>query len=174
MPSLLFLFVLVPGLMLGALAPLAAQGAPTPACAALSVAEVRRITGQADYPDFADGDPPGQGAGGGSSCQYGGSSMMGKSTPMLSFVLIPGKNWTQVILKSPLRPGCKLESLAGVGDVAFFEVCKNSGLRRSSPLYVKVGTQDIILQLDLQATATDASVRPTLIALAKAVASKLK
>jgi hypothetical protein len=173
MPRLAFLLVIVSGLMLEAGAPLAAQGAPTPACAALSVAEVRRITGQANYPDFADGDPPGQGAGGGSSCQYGGPSMVGKSTPMLSFVLIPGKNWTQVLLKSPPRPGCKRESLTGVGDVAFFEVCADPGIRRSSPLYVKVGTQDIILQLDLQAAATDASVRPTLIALAKAVASKL-
>jgi hypothetical protein len=73
-----------------------APGAPTPACALLSVAEVRTITGRQNYPDYVDGDPDGEGAGGGSSCQYGGLSMVpGGSTPLLSVVLIRGKNWTE-------------------------------------------------------------------------------
>ena len=69
-----------------------AKTAPTPACALLSVAEIRKITGRANYPDHVDGDPLGEGAGGGSSCQYGGQTMVpGDYPPMLSFVLIPGK-----------------------------------------------------------------------------------
>lgn len=51
---------------LGSVSVLAAQGAPTPACALLSVAEVRTITGTQNYPDFVDGDPDGEGAGGAS------------------------------------------------------------------------------------------------------------
>ena len=69
-----------------------ARGAPTPARALLSVAEMRSITGRNDYPDLVDGDPDGEGAGGGSSCQYGGAAMMpGPNPPLLSVVLIPAE-----------------------------------------------------------------------------------
>jgi hypothetical protein len=162
------------GFLLGSTAPLAAQDSSTPACKTLTVAEVRRITGNPNYPNYADGDAPGEGAGGGSSCQYGGASMMGKGAPMLSFVLIPGKNWTEAQKKFKQSPGCKLEPQPGLGDLALWEFCANSKIKRSSPLYVKSGSNDFILQLDLEPPATEASVRPTLIALAKAVIPKLK
>lgn len=69
---------------------LAAQSTTTPACALLSVAEVRQLTGRKDYPDYADGEPLGEGLGGGSSCQYGGETIS-SSTPLVSVVLIPGR-----------------------------------------------------------------------------------
>jgi hypothetical protein len=164
--------VAFPGLCLGIASVLAAQDSDTPACKALPIPEVRRITGT-DYPNHSDGEA--NGTGGGSSCQYGGPSMMpGKSTPMLSFVLIPGKNYTETRRKAPTRPGCTWEPAPGVGDAAYFESCPNSKIRRSSPLYVKAGTNDFILQLDIEPPATEASARPTLIALGKAVATKLR
>lgn len=133
---------------LGAVPVLAAQGAPTPACALLSVAEVRTITGRQNYPDHVDGDPDGEGAGGGSSCQYGGPSMVpGGSTPLLSVVLVKGQNWTERSRSFTLPAGCQREPVAGVGEEAFFESCPASRSRRSSPLYVKAGTNDLIVQM---------------------------
>jgi hypothetical protein len=88
------LVFIAPVLVCGAFSELSvgeqARKAPTPACALLSAAEIRNITGRDNYPDFVDGDPLGEGAGGGSSCQYGGESFMTvNSPPMLSLVLIP-------------------------------------------------------------------------------------
>jgi hypothetical protein len=173
------LLFLAPVLVCGAFSELSvgeqAKNAPTPACALLSVAEIRKITGRDNYPDFVDGDPLGEGAGGGSSCQYGGESFMpGDHPPMLSLVLIPGKGWTERSRSFKLREGCKRESVAGVGDDAFFESCPNPKLKRSAPLYVKVGTSDLIVQLDIKAPATEASARTTVIAVAKAAVAKLR
>lgn len=152
------------------------QGAdpPTPACALLSVAEVRTITGRPEYPDFVDGDPDGDGAGGGSSCQYGGASMMpGVHAPLLSVVLIKGKDWTARSRSGTLPAGCQREAVAGVGDEAFFESCPASRLKRSAPLYVRAGTNDLILQMDVEPPATEAAVRQTVIAIAKAAVLNL-
>jgi len=64
--------------------------------------------------------------------------------------------------------------VAGVGDDAFFESCPNPKLTRSAPLYVKVGTNDLIVQLDIKTPATEASARTTVIAVAKAAVAKLR
>ena len=69
--------------------------------------------------------------------------------------------------------GCRRQSVAGVGNDAFFESCPNPKLKRSAPLYVKVGTNDLIVQLDIKAPATEASARTTVIAVAKAAVAKL-
>ncbi len=180
-PARPFLFI-GPLLVCGAVSALLAQSpgqqaktAPTPACALLSAAEIRKITGNQNYPNHVDGDPLGEGAGGGSSCQYGGQTMMpGDYPPMLSFVLIPGKGYTERRRTFKLSEGCTREPVVGVGDNAFFESCPNSKLKRSAPLYVKAGTNDIIVQLDIKPPATEASARSTVIAVAKAAVAKLR
>jgi len=148
--------------------------APTPACALLSAAEIRTITGRANYPDYVDGDAEGEGAGGGSSCQYGGASMVPGYPPLLSVVLIKGKNWTARSRSFTLREGCERESVAGVGDDAFFESCPAPSVKRSPPLYVKAGTNDLIVQMDIEPPATPASVRAMVIAVARAAVLKLQ
>jgi hypothetical protein len=151
-----------------------ATDAPTPACALLGVAEVRSITGRQNYPNYVDGDPDGAGAGGGSSCQYGGSTMMPGHAPLLSIVLIKGKNWTERSRTFTLPAGCAREAVAGVGDAAFFESCPASRSKRSPPLYVKVGANDLIVQMDVEPPATVASVRPLVLAIAQAAVRKLR
>lgn len=117
-----------------------AASAPTPACALLSVSEVREITGRREYPDYVDGDPDEAGAGGGSSCQYWGATFNpGDHAPLLSFVLIRGRNWTERSRNFPLA-----------------------------------GTNDLIMQLDVEPPATEASVRQTLVAIARVVVRKLR
>jgi hypothetical protein len=139
------------------------------------VAEIRAITGRADYPDAVDGDPEGEGAGGGSSCMYGGRTLIpGPYPPMLGFVLIRGKSWTERHRTTTLPPGCQRVLVAGVGDDAYFEFCPASRSTRSPPLYVKAGTNDLIVQIDVDPPLTQASARPIVIAVAKAAVLKLR
>jgi hypothetical protein len=165
---------------LSALPGLSQGRAGNPACAVLTVDEVRTLTGFPGYNQPSPGDPPGEGVGGGASCQYeaplfavdaNGKGIAAPKGPLLSIVLITGKNYTQT---KAIGKGCNKESAAGVGDVAFFEVCPATKVSRTSPLYVKKGATDLVLQLDINAPDTDASLRPKLIALARAAAAKVK
>jgi hypothetical protein len=61
-----------------------------------------------------------------------------------------------------------------VGDDAFFEVCPIPRPTRSAPLYVKIGTNDFIIQMDIEAPATATSVKDTVIAIAKAAVAKVR
>jgi len=149
-------------------------GAPAPACAVLSLAEIKTITGIQGYVNASTGDEPGQGAGGGSSCQYTGAVFVGPKAPMVSLVLIPGKNWTATARTFKLAQGCNRETVAGVGDDAFFESCPASKPLRSAPLYVKVGSNDLIFQMDIEAPVTESTVRNTVIAIAKAAVAKVR
>ena len=160
---------------LGTASELRAQSAgQTPACALLTVDDVRKATGRSEYPRSSDGDQLGEGAGGDSSCQYGGSSFApGPHAPMVSFVLIPGKNWTKTSRGFRLAQGCTREDVKGVGEDAFFESCPTRS-KRGPPLYAKVGTNDIIVQMDIEPPATAESTTQLVIAVAKAAAAKLR
>ena len=45
---------------------------------------------------------------------------------------------------------------------------------RTAPLYVKAGSKDLIVQLDIEPPDTEAALRPKAIAVAKAAAAKLR
>lgn len=151
-----------------------------PACSILTPQELQNITGFPGYKRPSPGDPPGQGAGGGASCQY---QSMGPSVdargnaveekgPLLSLVLIDGKNYTKTM---PIGRGCKKEAVSGVGDEAYFEVCPSAGrLSRTPPLYVKSGSKDLIVQMDIDSPDTVDTIRPKVTAVAKAAAAKLR
>jgi hypothetical protein len=152
-----------------------------PACAVLTIAEVQAATGFPGYKDASPGDPPGEGAGGGASCQFSapafamdarGNPMKAPKGPLLSLVLIDGKNYTRT---RAIGRGCRKEAVAGVGDEAYFEVCPGDGrLKRTPPLYVKAGVKDLIVQMDIEAPDTDAAIRPKVTAVAKAAAAKIR
>jgi hypothetical protein len=145
----------------------------TPACALLSGAEITKATGR-DYPEESNGDSDGEGAGGGSSCQYGGMSFgPGEEPPMVSLVLIKGKGYTTQRRSGKLPPGCKIVPQK-VGDEAYFESCPKGRSTRSDPLFVKAGTNDLIVQMDIEAPATEASVRALVIKVAEAAVEKLR
>ena len=151
------------------------DAAKNPACALLSVAEVRKITGREDYQRPWAAAAPGEGVAGGSACAYEGAVTSLTNPPKIGFVLISGKDYTRGHSTTKLPPGgrCKRESARGVGDVAYFECCPCSA--KSAPaLYVKVGSHDLIVDADIEPPATEASVRSTMTSLAKAVAAKLR
>jgi hypothetical protein len=163
--------------LLAAIAPLA-QVTPvlaqsrTAACGLLTAAEVRKLTGNKDYPDFADGEVRDDGRT--STCQYGGMGMgPGPDAPLLSVVLQsrkPGsKNAAEFQRTWKLGAGCKRENVTGVGDDAVYESCPD---RRGPILYATKGSHDLLVQLDAK-PATDAT-KATVIAVAKAAAAKIK
>jgi len=153
---------------------LSAQSADTPACKLLSVAEVQKITGVASY-QHAWGMGPGEAVGGGSSCAFEQAVSSLERLPMIGFSLIPGKGWTERRRTMQLPSGCKRVPVAGVGDDAFYEECPSkTPKRRIEPLYVKVGSNDIVVEMDIRPPVNDASARNATVALAKVVAAKLK
>lgn len=146
----------------------------TPACALLSVAEIQKITGVAAYAR-AWGMGPGEAVGGGSSCAYQEAVSSLERLPMIGFSLIPGKNWTENRRTMRLPGGCSRVSVKGVGDDAFYESCPGkTPKKRVDPLYVKVGSNDLVVEMDVRAPVTEESARTRVAALAKAVAAKLK
>jgi hypothetical protein len=65
--------------------------------------------------------------------------------------------------------------VSGVGDEAFFEVCPSAGrLSRTPPLYVKSGSKDLIVQMDIESSDADAAIRSKVLAVAKAAAAKVR
>ena len=156
------------------------RSSQNPACAVLTTAEVRAATGFTGYGDPSPGDPPGQGAGGGASCQFSapafavdakGNPLPAQKGPLVSIVLVEGKNYTRTV---PIGKGCNKETVPGVGDEAFFEACPQPRMTRTPPLYVKAGTKDLILQMDIESPDTEAAIKPKVIGLAKAAAAKLR
>jgi hypothetical protein len=118
---------------------------------------------------------PGQAVGGGSSCAYEEAESSLERLPMVGFSLIPGKGWTERRRTMRLPPGCDRIAVSGVGDDAFYESCPTkSAKRRVDPLYVKVGSDDLVVEMDIRAPATEESARNTVVALAKVVTGKLK
>jgi hypothetical protein len=151
-----------------------------PACNLLTPEELRMITSFPGYKRPSPGDPAGQGAGGGASCQYQSTgpavdargNAVSEKGPLVSLVLIEGKNYTKTM---PVARGCKKEPVSGVGDEAFFEICPSAGrVSRTPPLYVKAGTRDLIVQIDIEPPDTEAAMRSQAIAVAKAAAAKVR
>ncbi|MCA1649298.1 MAG: hypothetical protein LC753_03155 [Acidobacteria bacterium] len=135
---------------------------------------MRKITGYPGY-NVSPGDLPGQGVAGGSSCQYAAPAFGDGKGPLVSLVLIEGKNWTaenRRLIKLPAA--CKREPAPGIGDDAYFEVCPTPRPIRTSPLYVKAGAKDLIVQMDIEAPDTEATLRPKVIALANAAVAKFR
>jgi hypothetical protein len=61
----------------------------------------------------------------------------------------------------------------GVGDAAYFECCPCSQ-RRAPALWVKVGTHDLIIDAEVESPATEATVRSTMLAMARVLTAKLR
>ena len=90
--------------------------------------------------------------------------------PEFRLGIFDGKNLTHT---KRVAPRCHKEPVSGVGEEAFFEVCPPTD-RFTSYLYVKVGAKDLLMQIEIEPPDTDATMRPRLLALAKAAAAKLR
>lgn len=151
------------------------EKAESPACDLLGTDDVRKITGRQEYGEGSTGDAPGEGLGGGTSCQWGRMTFMGENPPTVSVILVPsgkGKRYVDQRKNYKLAPGCKLDRVSGVGEEAFFEDCPKA---RELPLFVKArGENDLVVAMEIRAPATPDSAKPTIVALAKAALAKMR
>jgi hypothetical protein len=148
-----------------------AQSAPNPACGLLTAADLQKITGKS-YGEGDEGDAMGEGAGGGASCQWGEPGSRGPA--MISVVYIPakgGKGYTEINRGRNLRPGCQRDPVSALGDAAYIESCPKD---RGPAVYIKVGANDLIVQMDANPPGSSASIKPTLIAVAKAAVANAR
>ena len=93
---------------------------------------------------------------------------------MISVVYIPGKggeSYTEFSRGRTPRPGCQREPVSGLGDAAYTETCPKD---RGPIAYIKVGANDLIVQMDVNPPATAASIKPTFVAVAKAAVAKAR
>ena len=154
--------------------PAGAQGGRTPAtaCELLSLADIRRVTGVGAYTD-TDATSGSDVAGGGTACRYEtGFTAPPPHPPAVTVVLIQGnKNYTRRGLVK-LPPGFTFDTVTGLGNDAYFRTCTSPKQYRS-PLYVKKGANELIVQINPRPNTPDASARATTIAVARAAAARL-
>jgi hypothetical protein len=144
-------------------------------CSLLEDAELQRITGRQDYGEGTKGDELGEGAGGGTSCQwstpaFGGA---GESAPMISLIVVPprdGRRWTEGVRNMP-RSDCTYAAATAAGPGAFFENCPRAA---TLPLYIPARALDVIVGIDLAAPTTAETARPLAEQVGSVVVAKLK
>ena len=126
-------------------------------CSLLSLAEVKKLAPwEKHFDPFAKGEEEPIGTSG-SSCSY----------PTL-FIQVMAFN--QSFIDTLKKRGAALEPVAGVGEEAY--VRNNSD--RYAELVARVGSHSLTVQLNIERGKTYASAKPSLIAIAKTYAAKLR
>lgn len=162
-------------------ADLAAQGsagrsnATVAACALVTEKEVEAATGM-DYPPGDDIEPEYEHIEGGATCMWGGpGGFVREDLPEINVTFIAASasgSHTERRRKQRLAPGCTRESVRGVGDVAFAEICE--GKLFGVSVYARTGSNDVLVSAYATKGLTKASVKPAAIALAKAAAARAR
>lgn len=132
------------------------------ACALLTKDDIKKLTGRTDR-QLASRDEDSL-PGGGSSCTY-------SSTPLLEIGLSPGASQKtfSAARQHLIQQGEKVQPVSGVGDEAYFESTQNYGR-----VYVRVGQRRLWVSMEVVPPVSAESVQPTVLALAKAAAEKLR
>jgi hypothetical protein len=126
-------------------------------CSLLSLAEVKKLAPWPPHLDqFAKGEEEPIGTGG-SSCNY-------------PTVFIQVMAFNQSFIDNLKKTGVRLEPVSGVGELAYVRNNKD----RYAELVGKVGPHSLTVQLSIESNKTFDSTRPSLIAIGKAYADKLR
>ncbi|HEU4723157.1 MAG TPA: hypothetical protein VFS59_17470 [Gemmatimonadaceae bacterium] len=150
---------------------LSAQGAKVDPCSLLSVAQVNQATGKTNYGAGERGEP-GDGVGGGDPCNYDASGPA--RAPTVSVIVIPPKStgrYHDWLKKQKATPGCTRSAVPGLGVDAFTEECARYS---SLPLYMRGKSYDVVVGIQMSRAGDFAANRPAVIALARAVAPKIR
>jgi hypothetical protein len=139
------------------------SAAPIHACALLIPSEVKKLAALPDplnlYATMPAQEEP---LGKGSSCTY----------PNLHLQIDPF-DWPTIeglLVKNPTQ----FEVVPDVGDAAYLRANKPARSLEFAELYARVGSHVLTIQMDVPDGKTTASVKPGLVALAKAYAAKLR
>ena len=174
MSSTVGAMIFIGGMIAATAGEVSAQGSRpvNPACALLTVDEVRRVTGEPAYDGPSPGENDTERAGGTASCRYGGRSVTGgKHTAMISITVIPkGIKAAEAQRKQPLKPGCKREDVTGLGDDALYEACEKGP---GAVIVSRQGTADLLVQIEAK-PGTDPGAKATVVALTRAALARVK
>jgi len=157
--------VSVAGAQSGSKAPAPAQSGQT-ACSIIDAAELKRLTGLKD--NLGRGPVPTDPADlpkGRSECEYLGLTFsLSSPTSTDAFARARAIQGTG---------GTKIESVAGVGDEAFYWWDSGPGSSNQVGIAVRAGSRQLTV-LDMTSSDSVASVKPRLLTIAKSVAPKLR
>lgn len=160
-------------MMLSAAAPLAfgqtagpraaSSVSPIRACGLLTATEVKKLAALPDPLNlYATMPPEEEPLGKGSACNY----------PSLHVQIDPFDWATIDALRT--RNATQFEAVPDVGDEAYLRANKAARSVEFAELYARVGAHIFTIQMDVPDGKTTASVKPGLVALAKAYAAKLR
>jgi len=167
---------------------LAAQGsagrgkATGSACALVTEKEVEAATGM-DYPPGDEIEQEYVPIQGGATCMWGGPAgllsaagvVVSKDLPEINVTFIAAGargSHTEQRRKLRLAPKCTRESVRGVGDDAFAEIC--DGALYGVSVYARTGRNDVLVSAYAMKGLAKAAVKPAAVALAKAAAARAK
>jgi len=133
------------------------------ACALLPASEVKRLAALPDPLNLFDKMPPEEEpVGRGTSCNY----------PSIHVQIDPF-DWTTIDSVRAKNPA-QFETVPGIGDAAFVRANKAASSLEFAELYARVGPHILTIQMDVPDGQSTASVKPGLVALAKAYVAKLQ
>jgi hypothetical protein len=133
------------------------------ACALLPASEVKKLVALPDPLNLYDRMPPAEEpVGKGSSCNY----------PNVHVQIDPF-DW-RTIDSMREKNSAQFEAVPGVGDAAYLRANKPASSVEFAELYARVGPHIFTIQLDVPDGQSTATVKPGLVALAKAYAEKLR
>ena len=136
---------------------------PVRACALLPASEVKRLAALPDPANLFDKMPPEEEpVGRGSSCNYPGIHVQIDPFDWTTIDSVRAKNSTQ------------FEAVPDVGDAAFVRANKATSSLEFAELYARVGPHILTIQMDVPDGESTASIKPRLVALAKAYVAKLQ
>ena len=167
---------------------LAAQGsagrgnATGSACALVTQKEVEAATAM-DYRPGYEIEQEYESIEGGATCMWGGpwgglsaaGVLVREDLPEINVTFIAAGargSHTERRRKLRLAPGCSRESVRGVGDDAFAEIC--DGKLYGVSVYARTGSNDVLVSAYAMKGFAKAAVKPAAIALAKAAAVRAK
>jgi hypothetical protein len=152
----------------------AGAGPNDPACPLVTEKEVEAATGL-DYGPGEDIEQEYEWIDGGATCMWGGPSMLKEDLPEIHVTFIAASargSYTGRRHKQRPAQGCTRESVRGVGDGGFAELC--DGKLFGVSVYARTGNHDVVVRVYHLTPMSKASVKPAAIALAKAAAARAR
>jgi hypothetical protein len=159
------------------------HGKPTgSACALVTEKEVEAATSM-DYPPGDEIEQEYVPIEGGATCMWGGPGgglsatgvVVRQDLPEINVTFIAAGargSHTEQRRKLRLAPKCTRESVRGVGEDAFAEIC--DGALYGVSVYARTGRNDVLVSAYAMKGLAKAAVKPTAITLAKAAAARAK
>lgn len=149
---------------------LRAQSQKVDPCSLLSVAAVNQVTGKTNY--GAERGDSGDGVGGGDPCTYDASGP--ERAPTVSVIAIAPNargRYYDWLKQQKSTQGCTRRAVPGLGVDAFFAECPKY---LDLPLYMRGKSYDVVVGIRMSKAGDIEANRPTVLALAKTIAPKIR